>query len=96
MAGSGGGCGPCGLIIGALTVPRLTIIVLWLFTDWFRAMFSAALWPVLGFIFMPTTLICYSAVENWYGGRWEFPQLLLLVVAVLMDGLPFGLGRRRE
>ena len=63
---------PCLFVILTFTTPRLLIVLLWLFTSWFRGMFPIALWPVLGFIFLPTTLLWYTAVEHWFGGELTF------------------------
>jgi hypothetical protein len=52
--------------------------------------FDTALWPVLGFIVLPTTLLWYSAVQNWYGGNWGLWQIVGLVVALSFDTSPGG------
>lgn len=33
---------------------------------------ATLLWPILGFYFLPTTLLWYSAVQHWLGGQWSF------------------------
>ena len=86
---------PCLLLLFALITPRLVIVVLWLFTSWFRGMFAIALWPVLGFIFLPTTLIWYTAVQHWFHGAWTFWPVVGLVIAVATDVSP-ARGRRRR
>jgi len=49
-------------------------LLLYFFTNWFQGLFSNVLFPILGFIFLPTTLLWYSAVQNWFQGEWEsFP-----------------------
>lgn len=88
---------PCFMVLLALALPRVTIALLWLFSNWFMGMFDTPIWPVLGFIFMPTTLLCYSAIFNWYDNTWGGIQIVLIVIAVLMDsGLWYGGSRRRE
>jgi hypothetical protein len=82
-----------GILFGLL-VPRLVIIGLWLLTPWFEGIFTTPLWPVLGFIFLPTTLLWYSAVLNWFGGDWTLLPIIGIVVAILVDLAPAG-GRRR-
>lgn len=72
-------------VIIALFVPRLVALYLWLFTEWFSGVFATSLWPVLGFLFMPYTMLWYSAVVNWYAGRWEFWQWLILAIAIIAD-----------
>jgi hypothetical protein len=44
---------PCLALLIALMAPRFLIVLLWLFTSWFKGIFDTALWPVLGFIFYP-------------------------------------------
>jgi hypothetical protein len=86
---------PCFLVAIALVTPRVLILVLWLFTGWFRGMFHSAFWPVLGFIFLPTTLFWYSAVFNWCGGQWQLPQIIGLIIAVMIDLSPASARRSR-
>src|SRR5690606_39429831 len=54
----------CLLVLLALAAPRLAVILVWLFSDVFSQAFDSALWPILGFIFLPTTLLCYTAVDR--------------------------------
>jgi hypothetical protein len=86
---------PCLLLLIALITPRLLIVLLWLFTTWFRGVFTIALWPVLGFIFLPTTLIWYTAVQHWFDGQWTLWPVVGLVMALAIDVSP-ARGRRRD
>lgn len=86
---------PCLLVALALMVPRAVILGLWFLSDWFTGLFDTLLWPILGFIFLPTTLLWYSAVQHWYGGQWSLWPIVGLVVAVLIDLSP-AKGRRRN
>lgn len=72
-------------LIATLFVPRIVIVVLWFFSNWFNGVFSSAIFPVLGFIFTPYTTLWYSVVQNVSGGEWGFWQILFLVVAVMFD-----------
>lgn len=85
---------PCLLVLLALCIPRVVIVLLWLFTHWFNGIFSTPLWPVLGFVFLPTTLLWFTAVQHWYGGHWSLIPLIGIVIALLIDLSPAG-GRRR-
>ncbi|AKJ04458.1 hypothetical protein ATI61_101454 [Archangium gephyra] len=69
----------------ALAVPRLVVLVLWFFTGWFRGMFDTVLWPILGFIFLPTTLLWYSAVQHWFDGQWTLWPIVGLVLSLMLD-----------
>jgi hypothetical protein len=84
---------PCLLAFIALATPRLVIVLLWLFSTWFKGLFDTALWPVLGFIFLPTTLLWYTAVQHWWAGAWTLWPVVGLVIALMIDLSPAG-GRR--
>ena len=86
---------PCLLVLIGLLVPRALILGLWFFTDWFRGIFDTLLWPILGLIFLPTTLLWYSAVQNWFGGEWGTVQIVGIVVALLVDLSPAKGSRSR-
>lgn len=85
---------PCLVVLLALLAPRVLIVLLWFLTDWFAGIFASLLWPLLGLILLPTTLLWYSAVHNWYGGAWQGWHIAVLVVAVIVDLGPAG-GRLR-
>ncbi len=76
---------PCLLVVLALFVPRVVLAVVWFFTDWFVGMFDSLLLPLLGFLFLPTTLLWYSVVVNVYDGVWGTLQIVVAVITVLMD-----------
>lgn len=86
---------PCLLTIIALAAPRLVIALLWLLTGWFRGIFPSILWPILGFVFLPTTLLWYTAVQHWFGGQWTLWPIVGIVIALLIDLSPAS-RRRRE
>jgi hypothetical protein len=85
---------PCLFAIFALATPRLVIVCLWLLSNWFKGMFDTALWPIVGFIFLPTSFLWYTAVLHWWGGQWSFWPVVGLVVALMIDVSPAS-GRRR-
>lgn len=84
---------PCLAALFALFVPRIVIVLLWFFSNWLDRAFDTLLWPILGFIFAPTTLLWYSVVVNYYGGEWGTLQIVGIVIALLMDFSPAS-GRR--
>lgn len=86
---------PCLLVLLAAAAPRLLVILLWLFSTWFQGVFPSALVPIIGFIFLPTSLLWYTAVQHWYGGQWSFWPVAVMVLAVMIDLSPAG-GRRRR
>lgn len=76
---------PCILAAVALLFPRVLIVILWIFTDWFTGVFDSVLIPLLGFIFLPVTMLWYSVVVNHYGGEWTTLNIILMVLAVVID-----------
>jgi hypothetical protein len=87
---------PCLFVLLALATPRFVVVVLWLFSGWFQGIFTAALWPVLGFFFLPTTLLWYTAVHHWFGGEWTFWPVVGLLVALSIDVSPASHKRRER
>ncbi|HET6906944.1 MAG TPA: hypothetical protein VFH52_08345 [Rhodanobacteraceae bacterium] len=84
---------PCLLVLLALCVPRVVIVLVWLFSRWFDV-FHNLLWPVLGFVFLPTTLLWYTAVQHWYSGQWTIVPVVGIVIALLIDLSPASRRRR--
>jgi hypothetical protein len=76
------------VVILALLIPRVITALLYLFTNWFQGVFSNVLWPILGFIFLPTTLLWYSAVQNWFHGEWGVIPVAGIVIALIVDLFP--------
>jgi len=86
---------PCLFLLLALAAPRIVMACLWFFSNWFRGMFATPLWPILGFIFLPTTTLWYSAVQHWWHGVWSLWPIVGIVVALMIDLSP-AKGRRRR
>jgi hypothetical protein len=83
-------------IIFALLIPRITIALIYLFTNWFQGIFSNLLWPVLGFIFLPTTLLWYSAVQHWFNGEWGIIPVIGIIITLIIDIAPVRKRRAIE
>lgn len=64
--------------------PRLTIVGLWLFTDYLEPAFPHWAWPVLGFLFMPLTTLAFAFSFHAFGGPRDL-GLVLVIVAVVID-----------
>ena len=85
---------PCLIALLALATPRLLIACLWFFTGWFRGLFDTLLWPILGFIFLPTAFLWYTAVQRWFGGEWTLWPIVGMVLALMIDLSPAS-GKKR-
>ena len=69
-------------LIAGFFFPRLVAVLLYFFTDWWSASFSGVLLPILGFLFMPITLLWYGISEAF---TTDSIQTGGLIVAVLLD-----------
>lgn len=86
------------ILIFAVLIPRVSIALLWFLTNWFNGMFHTILWPILGFIFLPVTLLWYSVVFHFFDNSWGTVPIIGLVIALLIDMSPGGRRyyRRRD
>lgn len=75
---------PCLLALLALLFPRLVIILLAIFSSYLHNAFNTFIWPLLGFFFMPFTVLAYAWAMN-ANGHVSGIYLLVVVIAVLFD-----------
>ena len=73
----------CCLGIVALAFPRLALILMWL-SDYTETAFKTALWPLLGFFFLPYTTCAYAVAINQFGAV-EGWGLALIILGVFLD-----------
>jgi hypothetical protein len=87
---------PCLLALLVVLFPRIAIILLYLFTDFFRGVYDSLLLPIVGFIFLPFTLLAYTALVRMHQPH-DATFLVVLFVAVIVDlGLVGGGNRIRK
>lgn len=84
---------PCLMIMMTFFAPRLVIVLVWLFSNFFNRAYDSVLLPALGFFFMPLTTLAYAAAINWHG-RVSGMYLLVVIMAALMDLGAMGGGAR--
>lgn len=75
---------PCLLVLLVLGLPRLALLLMFLFSDYLSRAIQTGLWLILGFLFMPWTTLAYAFAKNHHGSV-EGWYLALVVVAVLVD-----------
>ncbi len=82
------------VLLGAL-LPRLTIVLLWLFTEWTRVLQPWWL-ALLGFFLLPYTTLAYVAIHHWSGdvSTSNMVHLVIMIVALLVDFGAWGGGHR--
>ena len=84
---------PCLAGCLALSIPRIVLLVLWLFTPYINSAFDSNLWFLLGFLFMPLTTLAYTwaRITN---GSVDGIYLAVVIFAVLVDLGIVSFGRR--
>lgn len=86
---------PCFVVAVALFLPRLAIVLLALFSKVITAPFGGALlWPILGFIFAPYTLLAWCGASWANHGSVSGGWIVLVILGVLMDFGVIGGGTR--
>lgn len=87
---------PCIFALLAVAFPRVAIVLLWFFTRFFTGVYPSFIVPLLGFIFLPLTLIVYTYIHRVYPGALTAGELVVLFIAVIIDlGLLGGAWGRR-
>lgn len=76
---------PCLMALLAVFVPRVVLVLLFLFSTYLGRAYETVLWPVVGFVFMPFTTLAYAFAMNSNAGSVSGFYLVVVVIAVLMD-----------
>jgi len=82
---------PCLLALFALFVPRVILVLVWLFSDYLGRAYDGFIVPLLGFFFLPLTTLAYAWAIN-ANGSVSGIYLVVVVLAVLMDLGSLGNG----
>jgi len=76
---------PCFLLFIVLLFPRVTLLLLWLFSGYLQRAFGGGLLvPVLGFFFLPLTTLVYAWETNNHMPTTGI-NLIWLLIAVIID-----------
>jgi hypothetical protein len=86
----------CLLLILFVAFPRITLALLFFFSNYLQRAYHGFLIPLLGFIFLPLTTLVYAWMVNT-GQPTVGINLLILIIAVVVDlgGLGGGAYHRR-
>lgn len=88
---------PCLLALLAVAFPRIAIVLLWLFTHFFTGVYNNIIIPILGFLFLPLTLIVYTYLQKLHPGALGTQGLIFVFIAVILDlGLVGSSTYRRQ
>jgi hypothetical protein len=89
--------GCCLLAIFGAVWPRLALAYLYFFTGIPARVFKTTLWPLLGFVFLPTTTLAYELCVNHWGSAENIWSMVIIIVALLHDvGHLGGFRKRRQ
>jgi hypothetical protein len=86
----------CILVLIAVAMPRLLMAAIFLLTGWFGRAFETALWPLLGWFFMPYTTLAYMAAMLNNDHKLEGGWIVLLIVAVFFDLSSSGMAGKHS
>ena len=76
---------PCLLLLLVLAFPRVVLVLMFLLSDYLQRAYHSLLILILGFIFLPLTTIVYAWIVNSHRVLMDPVNLVILVVAILID-----------
>jgi hypothetical protein len=87
---------PCLLLILVLAFPRVVMALLFLLSNYLQRAIDNLLLLILGFLFLPLTTLTYAWLVNSHRPLTDGVNVIILIVAVLIDvgGLGGGWHRR--
>jgi hypothetical protein len=86
---------PCLFALIAIFSPRLTLLLLWLFTNYVDRAFAGWILPLLGLLFAPWTTLFYVLVDV-APGPIHVAGWILVGLGVLMDLSSYAQAARRR
>jgi hypothetical protein len=75
---------PCLALLIVLAFPRLAIVLLYMFSNFFRGVYDSLLIPLLGFIFLPLTLLAYTWLVKIHQ-PFDLFFFVVMGIAVIVD-----------
>lgn len=75
----------CLIVASGILLPRMTLLGIAIFTNWWSRAFGWGPLPVLGFVVAPYTTLSCMAVAICNSWKFEGGWAVLIVVAVLAD-----------
>jgi hypothetical protein len=85
----------CLFFLVTLAMPRIAIVLLYLFTNFFVRAYNSIVFIALGFIFLPLTTIAYAWAIN-VNHTVDGLYLVVVIVALLSDLGIIGSGAARR
>ncbi len=82
---------PCLIGCLALTMPRVAIVLVVIFSDYIGRAYPTFIWPLLGFLFLPLTTLTWAWAINERGSLGGI-HLVVVILAALFDLGLLGTG----
>jgi hypothetical protein len=87
---------PCLLALVIVFFPRVAILLLYFFTNFFQGVYTTIIWPILGLLLLPVTLLAYTWLAKT-NQPMDTVFYVVIAIAVILDlGLMGGSARRRR
>lgn len=85
----------CLLLLVTFFVPRVFMVLIFLFTHWFSQAFQTVIWPLLGFFIMPYTTLAYMLAMIYGNHQLSGGWIVLMIFAVIIDLGGYGGSYKR-
>jgi len=86
---------PCVIVLLLMGLPRLALLLVFLFSDYLGRAFDTNFWPFLGFFLAPLTTLAWAwSINTW--GSVQGWGLAAVVLGLLADFGFFGRYTRRR
>ncbi|MGH2735207.1 MAG: hypothetical protein ACRDKZ_06495 [Actinomycetota bacterium] len=82
----------CLLGVFGLALPRVVMVVLWIFSDYLGRAYEGWVVPLIGFFVLPTTTLAYAVAQNETDGVQGW-GLVFVILGVAVDLGLLGGGR---
>ena len=87
---------PCLLLVVVLAFPRVVLALLFLLSNYLQRAIDNFIVLVLGFLFLPLTTLAYAWLVNSHRPLTDGVNVVILVLAVLIDAGGLGGGWHRR
>jgi hypothetical protein len=87
---------PCLLLILVLAFPRVVLAILFLLSNYVQSVIPNLILIILGFLFLPLTTLAYAWIAHSHTSPTDGVNLIILIIAVLIDLGGLGGGWRRR
>ena len=66
-------------------MPRIVLVLVWLFSDYLDTAYQTRIWPFLGFLLLPLTTLAYAFAMHVGNFEWTPIGVAAVVTALFVD-----------